>query len=66
MENTKTQSAEIARSQAEKLLYRFHDHGGRDVCMRYDLTVPLAVGGISALTLAACINVLWRNRARSA
>ncbi|HEY3997296.1 MAG TPA: histidine--tRNA ligase [Candidatus Xenobia bacterium] len=27
---------------AEKLLYRFTDHGERDVCMRYDLTVPLA------------------------
>ena len=27
---------------AEKLLYRFADHGGRDVCLRYDLTVPLA------------------------
>ncbi|MHB2020091.1 MAG: ATP phosphoribosyltransferase regulatory subunit, partial [Candidatus Xenobia bacterium] len=27
---------------AEKLLYRFTDHGGREVCMRYDLTVPLA------------------------
>lgn len=27
---------------AEKLLYKFTDHGGRDVCMRYDLTVPLA------------------------
>ncbi|MCA8938204.1 MAG: ATP phosphoribosyltransferase regulatory subunit, partial [Planctomycetes bacterium] len=28
--------------EAEKLLYRFSDNGGRDVCMRYDLTVPLA------------------------
>ncbi len=27
---------------AEKLLYRFRDNGDRDVCMRYDLTVPLA------------------------
>jgi histidyl-tRNA synthetase len=27
---------------AEKLLYKFADNGGRDVCMRYDLTVPLA------------------------
>src|SRR5690242_16374543 len=26
----------------EKLLYRFQDHGGRDVGLRYDLTVPLA------------------------
>jgi len=28
--------------EAEKLLYRFKDNGGRDVCLRYDLTVPLA------------------------
>lgn len=28
--------------QDEKLLYRFIDHGGRDVGMRYDLTIPLA------------------------
>jgi len=27
---------------AEMLLYRFLDNGQRDVCMRYDLTVPLA------------------------
>lgn len=26
----------------EKLIYRFKDHGGRDVALRYDLTVPLA------------------------
>lgn len=26
----------------EKLVYRFADNGGRDVAMRYDLTVPLA------------------------
>jgi histidyl-tRNA synthetase len=29
-------------ADAEKLLFRFKDNGGRDVCMRYDLTVPLA------------------------
>ena len=28
--------------QDEKLLYRFTDHGGRAVGMRYDLTIPLA------------------------
>lgn len=26
----------------EKLMYRFEDHGGREVGLRYDLTVPLA------------------------
>lgn len=26
----------------DKLLYRFEDNGGRDVALRYDLTVPLA------------------------
>jgi len=26
----------------EKLIYEFKDHGGRDVALRYDLTVPLA------------------------
>jgi len=29
-------------ADAEKLLFRFNDNGGRDVCLRYDLTVPLA------------------------
>ncbi|HYF52600.1 MAG TPA: histidine--tRNA ligase [Planctomycetota bacterium] len=29
-------------TDAEKLLFRFNDNGGRDVCLRYDLTVPLA------------------------
>jgi prolyl-tRNA editing enzyme YbaK/EbsC (Cys-tRNA(Pro) deacylase) len=29
-------------ADAEKLLFRFRDNGGRDVSMRYDLTVPLA------------------------
>ncbi len=28
--------------EGEKLLYRFPDNGGRDVSLRYDLTVPLA------------------------
>ncbi len=28
--------------EGEKLLYRFTDNGGRDVALRYDLTVPLA------------------------
>jgi len=28
--------------EGDKLLYRFEDHGGRKVAMRYDLTVPLA------------------------
>jgi histidyl-tRNA synthetase len=29
-------------SDAEKLIYRFRDNADRDVCLRYDLTVPLA------------------------
>jgi histidyl-tRNA synthetase len=29
-------------ADAERLLYRFEDNGGRDICLRYDLTVPLA------------------------
>ncbi|MBM4319320.1 MAG: histidine--tRNA ligase [Deltaproteobacteria bacterium] len=28
--------------EGEGLLYRFRDHGGREVALRYDLTVPLA------------------------
>jgi histidyl-tRNA synthetase len=28
--------------EGDKLLYRFQDNGGRDVALRYDLTVPLA------------------------
>ena len=29
-------------TEGDKLLYRFEDNGGRDVSLRYDLTVPLA------------------------
>ena len=29
-------------AEGDKLLFRFHDNGERDVAMRYDLTVPLA------------------------
>jgi histidyl-tRNA synthetase len=29
-------------SDSQKLMYRFIDHGGRDIGLRYDLTVPLA------------------------
>lgn len=28
--------------EGEKQIYRFRDHGDRDVCLRFDLTVPLA------------------------
>jgi histidyl-tRNA synthetase len=28
--------------ESDKLVYRFTDHGGRDVALRYDLTVPFA------------------------
>lgn len=28
--------------ESDRLMYRFQDHGGRDVGMRFDLTVPLA------------------------
>src|SRR5262249_31035214 len=28
--------------ESDKLIYRFNDHGGRDVALRYDLTVPFA------------------------
>ncbi|BCX14593.1 MAG: histidine--tRNA ligase [Patescibacteria group bacterium] len=28
--------------EGKKLMYRFRDHGNRDVALRYDLTVPLA------------------------
>ncbi len=28
--------------ETDKQIYRFQDHGGRDVAMRYDLTVPFA------------------------
>lgn len=29
-------------AEADKLMYKFKDQGGRDVALRYDLTVPLA------------------------
>src|SRR5712692_9020288 len=28
--------------ESDKLIYRFNDHGGRDVALRFDLTVPFA------------------------
>jgi histidyl-tRNA synthetase len=28
--------------ESDKLIYRFQDHGGRDVALRFDLTVPFA------------------------
>ncbi|OHD24610.1 MAG: histidine--tRNA ligase [Spirochaetes bacterium GWD1_27_9] len=28
--------------ETDKQIYRFNDHGGRDIALRYDLTVPLA------------------------
>src|ERR1051325_6159846 len=28
--------------ETDKQLYRFADHGGRDIALRFDLTVPLA------------------------
>ncbi|HOX17977.1 MAG TPA: ATP phosphoribosyltransferase regulatory subunit, partial [Spirochaetales bacterium] len=31
-----------AGGETEKQVYRFTDHGGRDVAMRFDLTVPFA------------------------
>jgi histidyl-tRNA synthetase len=29
-------------AESDKLIYRFRDHGGRDVALRFDLTVPFA------------------------
>src|SRR4051794_28428987 len=29
-------------AESDKLIYRFTDHGGRDVALRFDLTVPFA------------------------
>lgn len=29
-------------AESDKLVYRFQDHGGRDVALRFDLTVPFA------------------------
>src|SRR3954463_14762993 len=29
-------------AESDKLLYRFNDNGGRDVSLRFDLTVPFA------------------------
>jgi histidyl-tRNA synthetase len=31
-----------AGEESEKLMYRFKDHGGREVALRFDLTVPFA------------------------
>jgi len=39
--------------EGDRLLYRFRDHGDRDVALRYDLTVPLArvIGSHPELTM---------------
>src|SRR5947209_1555086 len=31
-----------AGEETQKIIYRFQDHGGRDVALRFDLTVPFA------------------------
>jgi histidyl-tRNA synthetase len=31
-----------AGEESDKIIYRFQDHGGRDVALRFDLTVPFA------------------------
>ncbi len=36
--------------ESDKLIYRFQDHGGRDVALRFDLTVPFA--RFAAMTIA--------------
>jgi len=41
LEYTKTLLKKYGK-EAEKLIYRFKDRGGRDIGLRYDLTVPLA------------------------
>ena len=52
--------------EGDKLLYRFADHGGREVALRYDLTVPLARvvaqhGGTLAMPLRRYhIASVWR------
>ena len=35
-------SQTVAGEESERQMYRFEDHGGRSVGMRFDLTVPLA------------------------
>jgi len=46
LETPALESAEIlfgkGGGENEKLSYRFKDRGGRDIALRYDLTVPLA------------------------
>ena len=37
-----TTLCDTAQQETSKQMYRFQDHGGRDVGMRFDLTVPLA------------------------
>jgi histidyl-tRNA synthetase len=45
METPTLESFELLKGkigEEEKLIYKFEDNGGREVAMRYDLTVPLA------------------------
>lgn len=42
LEYTEMLVQETAEDEVGKQLYRFEDNGGRDVCLRFDLTVPFA------------------------
>src|SRR5687767_14664684 len=53
-------------AETDKQLYRFQDHGGRDVGLRFDLTVPLArfaaqhIGELGTLFKRYHIATVWR------
>ncbi|MCI0492168.1 MAG: histidine--tRNA ligase [Planctomycetes bacterium] len=53
-------------AETDKQLYRFQDHGGRDVGLRFDLTVPLArfaaqhIGELGTPFKRYHIAVVWR------
>ncbi len=53
-------------AETDKQLYRFQDHGGRDVGMRFDLTVPLArfaaqhIGELGTPFKRYHIGTVWR------
>ena len=48
-------------AESDKQMYRFTDHGGRDVGMRFDLTVPFAMPSrVFAASLAETNRLSWR------
>src|SRR5947209_550608 len=61
-----------AEAEIQRQLYRFHDQGGRDVALRFDLTVPFArfaaqnIGQLGTPFKRYHVGTVWRGEAPQA